>query len=467
MSFRPRRGDWLPAMAIVLIAAAGISLFVMFNQLSVLSGAVRANYWITAQTETDFLRLKRTLELYVSRSPLVDHDELLLRNDLFNSRLATFDSAEAFHIRNMDGFADISTRLRDLARRLDGLILDPDFRNFDAGAEAVALMAGAWLPLHDWVREVIHGELWLNERAGLMKDQRTLLVVNLLLLLTSLAVVIGIFRQNRLAADMAARERRARVEMEMAVDARDRFVAGMSHELRTPLNAIVGFSDMLAAGIHGDLKPRQAEYIKDISQSGQFLLSLINDILDYSKLEANMHEPEFDRVDLMQVVEDGLKLIEPTFLARGGEIMLMQPRTSVVVETDRRFALQCLVNLLSNASKFSPARGKIEVELRPSRDSVAVDVRDEGPGMTDEEIATAYQPFKQFHDPYTANAAGTGLGLTLTKSFCEILGARLALGHAPSGGLEATIIFPRKRLGENNEDAPPGPESSIPSRRAA
>lgn len=467
MNLRPRKVDWLPTLAIALIVATGVSLFVMFNQLSVMSGAMRGNYWITSQTETDFLRLQQTLELYVSRSPLVNHDDLILRNDLFNSRLATLRSAEAYQVRSMESFAEISALLEEMARNLDAIVLDPDFRDFETGAEAIALMREAWFPLHDWVRDVIHGELWLNERVGLMNEQRTLLVVNLVLLLTSLAVVIGILRQNRRAAESAARERRARVEMEMAADARDRFVAGMSHELRTPLNAIVGFSDMLAAGIHGELKPRQAEYVRDISQSGQFLLSLINDILDYSKLEANMHEPEFERIDLMLVVEEGLKLIEPTFLARGGEIMLMQPRTSVLVETDRRFALQCLVNLLSNASKFSPARGKIEVELRPTRDSVAVDVRDEGPGMTDEEIDTAYQPFKQFRDPYTANASGTGLGLTLTKSFCEILGARLALGHAPSGGLEATIEFPRKRPGEETGDVASGSDAADASRRAA
>jgi signal transduction histidine kinase len=445
MRMAPRQREWLPALAVMVIVALAVSLFVMFNQLSLMSGAVRGNYWNTAQTETEFLRLKRTLELYVSRSELVTHDDVMLRLDIFHSRIKALRATGTYTEHTKESFDRLSGRLGDMAGRLDALVTTPDFRDGPAGPEAIALMTEAWLPLHGWVRDIIHGELWVNERVDMIAEQRTLIFVNLALLLIGLAVVSGILRGNRKMTELAQRERRARVEMEMALDARDRFVAGMSHELRTPLNAIVGFSDMLATGIHGDLKPRQAEYVSDISQSGQYLLSLINDILDYSKLEANMHEPEFTRVDLKAIVAEGLKLIEPTVLARGAEVVFEKPEGDVAVETDRRFALQCLVNLLSNAAKFSPPRGRIEITLRPTRDAVAIDVRDEGPGMTDEQIATAFEPFKQFSDPYTAKSTGTGLGLALTKSFCEILGARLLLRRAPAGGLEATIVFTRSR----------------------
>jgi len=201
-------------------------------------------------------------------------------------------------------------------------------------------------------------------------------------------------------------------------------------------------------GLHGRLSKDQEGYVSNISDSGHHLLSLINDVLDYSKLEANMHEPEMTQVDLREVIDEAIQFIEPTFVVRGGTVDLQAPDDRVWIYSDHRMTLQCAVNLLSNAAKFSDRDGTIDVAIRENKGMVQLSIRDHGPGMAEEELETVFEPFRQAHDPYTTNIGGTGLGLSLTRSFCTLIGADLRLRSEPGEGLEATIDFlPEPKVG--------------------
>lgn len=366
-------------------------------------------------------------------------------------------SEETRDVAKSVGHGALVIRLRDMVNRLDVLTADPDFRNGPEAREAIELVDSVWFQLHDWVRSVIHSEVWLNERVGVVRNQRHLLLVNALFLGISLIVIVGILYQERHFRRLARLERQARIQSELAMDSRDRFLAGMSHELRTPLNAIVGFSEMLLSGMRGDLSEKQSEYVRDIYQSGNHLLAMINDILDYSKLDARMMTPIVETHDLREIIHDAVVFLEPNFIARGGKVNEFFPEEVPAVRTDNRLALQCFTNILSNAAKFSPVHGEIDVHIDVRLADVRVRIRDRGPGMTPEQIRLAFEPFTQIHDPLTSNSGGTGLGLAITKSLCEVLDLSLSLKPVEGGGLQVTMCFPL--------DTTPDFQSGLPARK--
>ena len=442
MTKTKHRSEWLVAAAVLLIGMAVGSLLFMVQRIEVFSGAFRANYWVTAQTESDFLRLEQALKLYVSGSAFTDHKELRLRLDLFYSRLNVLYSEETREISEIPGFETLVHGLADMADALDRITADPNFRNGPDGAAAIALLEAQWLPLHSWTRKIIHGELWMDERVSLLSDLHQLLWLNALFLAISVVVIVGILMQVRRHRRLADMERTARHDAEMAMKSRDRFLASMSHELRTPLNAVVGFSDLLISGLRGPLPAPQADYVRDIQASGNHLLAMINDILDFSKLDARMHTPVWERCNICEIVDRAVKFEEPGFIADGGKIQTRCDKRAFYVRTDGRLALQCLTNLISNAAKFSPPTGTIDVTIDDVDGTIVVRIVDEGPGLTTKEIEQAFEPFQQIGDPYKTNTGGTGLGLSICKTIGNIL--ELNLDIAPRGdrtGLQVTLEF--------------------------
>lgn len=458
MKFLRGRAEWLVAAAVLLIGAAVVSLVFMIQQLEVMSGTLKANFWATSQTESDYLRLSKDLELYVAGSPNVSYDQLRLRLDIFFSRVDVLTSEETREVAKSVGHGELVARLTAMANELDQITADPSFRDGPQGQEAIDLVNGVWFQLHDWVKSIIHSEVWLNERVGVVRNQRHLLLVNALLLVMSLVVIVGILYQERHFRRLARREREARVQSELAMESRDRFLAGMSHELRTPLNAVVGFSDMLLGGLRGEMTAKQSEYVQDISQSGQHLLAMINDILDYSKLDARMLTPIVETHDLREIIGEAVVFLEPNFVARGGHVKQEFLGDAPLVKTDKRLTLQCLTNILSNAAKFSPPKGEIDVIVDTRLSDIRVRIRDRGPGMSPEQIRVAFEPFTQIHDPLISNSGGTGLGLAITKSLCDVLDLSLSLKPAAGGGLLVTLNFPPASMPVNRaSDAPADP----------
>jgi signal transduction histidine kinase len=198
----------------------------------------------------------------------------------------------------------------------------------------------------------------------------------------------------------------------------------MSHELRTPLNAIIGFAEVLSERMFGDLNDKQAEYVHDIVDSGRHLLSLINDILDLSKVEAGRMELELSDVDLPELVENALTLVRERAAHRGIAVHRMLDARVGVVRADERKLKQVLLNLLSNATKFTAEGGRIDVRAVLTGDDVELSVRDTGIGIAREEHEAVFEEFRQVGTG-VVKQEGTGLGLALCRKFVELHGGRI------------------------------------------
>jgi signal transduction histidine kinase/CheY-like chemotaxis protein len=230
-------------------------------------------------------------------------------------------------------------------------------------------------------------------------------------------------------------------ELEEASEHKSAFLASMSHELRTPLNAIIGYSEMLYETAQDE---GQEEFLPDLAKirdAGRHLLGLINDILDLSKIEAGKMELYLEEVDLAGLVEEVRSIVEPLAAANTNHLEIVCPPALDTFHTDRTKLKQSLLNLLSNAGKFTH-EGRIRLEVRPGVGEISFIVSDTGIGMTEEQQARLFQAFSQADASTTRQYGGTGLGLAITKHFCEMLGGRIAVESAPARGSTFTISLP-------------------------
>jgi signal transduction histidine kinase len=230
-------------------------------------------------------------------------------------------------------------------------------------------------------------------------------------------------RTRELQQVLAELSRKSR-QLEVASQHKSDFLANMSHELRTPLNAIIGFSQVLRQGMFGPVNAKQEEYLDDILSSGHHLLSLINDVLDLSKVEAGQVELEVASFSLREALERGVVMVRETASKRGVAIALELAPDVDVVEGDERRLSQVVFNLLSNAVKFTPAGGSIVVVSARVDGEVHVSVTDTGPGIVAEERERIFEEFHQT-DVGAQQREGTGLGLALSKRLVELHGGRI------------------------------------------
>src|SRR5499427_7934174 len=230
-------------------------------------------------------------------------------------------------------------------------------------------------------------------------------------------------------------------QLEMASEHKSAFLASMSHELRTPLNAIIGYSEMLYETAQDE---GQEEFLPDLAKirdAGRHLLGLINDILDLSKIEAGKMELYLEEVDLVPLVEEVRSIVEPLAAANGNRLDILCPPALGTLYTDRTKLKQSLLNLLSNAGKFTH-EGRIWLEVSPAAGEISFIVSDTGIGMSEEQQGRLFQAFSQADASTTKQYGGTGLGLAITKHFCEMLGGRIAVESAPGQGSTFTITLP-------------------------
>jgi signal transduction histidine kinase len=230
-------------------------------------------------------------------------------------------------------------------------------------------------------------------------------------------------------------------QLEVASQHKSEFLANMSHELRTPLNAIIGFSEVLTQGMFGEINEKQTEYLHDILESGQHLLSLINDILDLSKIEAGRMELEASEFDLPQAIQNALTLVRERALRRGIALHQVIDDRVAGIRADERKVRQVLLNLLSNAIKFTPEGGKIDVLAALGDGVVEVSVADTGIGIAPEDQETVFEEFRQVGTA-DKKAEGTGLGLTLSRKFIELHGGRIRVTSQVGIGSTFTFTLP-------------------------
>lgn len=288
-------------------------------------------------------------------------------------------------------------------------------------------------------------------------------------------------KERTFALERALRELRctnrdlqkAKEMAEAAVRFKDEFLASMSHELRTPLNAVLGLSETLQDGVYGSVNDRQQQCLRAIESSGRHLLSLINDILDVTKLGAGELRAERALVALRPRCEECLRLVEQQARSRQIDLNLSMVRSPKGLLTDPKRLKQILVNLLSNAVKFTPNEGSVELRVElENDDSTLFSVIDTGIGIDHADLARVFLPFVQVESTLSRRYDGTGLGLALVQQLTALLGGTVRVESEPGRGSCFSVRFregaqhgsaaPKIANGTERPDAPPLP-SPVPS----
>jgi len=239
----------------------------------------------------------------------------------------------------------------------------------------------------------------------------------------------------------------AKIESDMASRAKSAFLGTMSHELRTPLNAIIGFSDLIQ-----NLKPedqaveKSIDYASHIASAGRHLLDVVSDILDISKIESGTFALNIDSYSISEIIEDCVPLVEKRIAEKSQTLEVRIDKGIPYLDVDARRIKQILINLLSNANKFTPERGRILLMARKNKDDGAtIAVVDAGVGMTPEQIAVALTPFGQVQSHLTRTQEGTGLGLPIARGLARQHGGDLYLESELGEGTTAVLTLPATR----------------------
>ena len=248
--------------------------------------------------------------------------------------------------------------------------------------------------------------------------------------------------QKQKLAEMAEKYSREKNRAEAANKAKSEFLANISHELRTPLNAIIGFSEIMNEGLFGPLgSDKYKEYAKDIYESGSYLLGMINDVLDMSKIEAGRFVLDYTTFNLDEMIDETLRIVKQQSEDRGIEIQdNVSPK--IELEADRRAIKQILINLLSNAVKFSKDGGRIQIRAKRRGACVTITIEDNGIGISRRDLRKLGRPFEQVQNQFTKSHKGSGLGLAISRSLTQLHGGAMKIRSVEGTGTIVSIRLP-------------------------
>ena len=274
---------------------------------------------------------------------------------------------------------------------------------------------------------------WANVVITALRDEHGTLV--------GFAKVTRDLTERKIAEQQRLEDARRVALSEEANRAKAGFLAAMSHELRTPLNAIAGYTDLLLTGVGGDVTEQHRDYLERIRGSQQHLLSIINDILNFSRIEAGQLEYRVEAVSLRTVINAVVPMVEPQALTKSVAIE-WRDNVDAVASADHAKVEQILLNLLSNAVKFTPSGGRIDVACAARGDRVTLTVTDSGIGIASDDLAAIFQPFVQVGRSLTSPHEGTGLGLAISSDLAMGMGGRLEVDSTVGKGSTFTLTLP-------------------------
>jgi signal transduction histidine kinase len=350
--------------------------------------------------------------------------------ELAELRRASTQSGIQLSIRRLDGASDRRAGARLAVEHSNGAVTARAFFP-PAGIVAVASRDEASI-LAPWRKTVAIETMGLAVRSVI-----------------ALGVGLFLFLQLRWRENMISDLAAARVAAEGSNRAKANFLANMSHELRTPLNAILGFSEIIKSAAFGPIARNYQDYAGDIHTSGAHLLSLINEVLDLSKLEAGQFELSERHVDLAVLAESSMRLVEPQAQKAGIGLSHSIAADLSFIRADERRMRQILINILANAVKFTPAGGKVGLAMRRTDKGLLIEISDTGIGIAADKVDLAMEPFSQVEADTNRHYQGTGLGLPLAKRLVELHGGTLSLASEVNSGTVVSILLPPDRVVSN------------------
>ncbi len=396
---------------------------------------------LAEQTVEADLRLRDAIETIPEAFVLWDAgDRLVLCNSHFQRLHKLPDSAvipgtSYETIIEVGKMPELRTRLHESANQAPGA------RTFEAQLEN-----GSWLHISER-RTKDGGYVSVGTDITRIKEHEQKLVANDLRLRATVIDLkrsqAALERQAIELADLAEKYQREKTRAEEANQSKSKFLANMSHELRTPLNAIIGFSEIMGSGMFGALgSEKYQEYCHDILTSGHYLLEVINDILDMSKIEAGRMKLDMEPLDLSKTLAESLRVVSGR--AQDKKLTLdADIESAISIIADRRATKQILVNLLSNAVKFTPEGGRVMVRSRLLNDKVMLMIADTGIGIPPQSLARLGRPFEQVESQLTKTYHGSGLGLAIARSLTHLHGGSMKLRSKLDVGTVVFVSLPR------------------------
>ncbi|MGE0232064.1 MAG: PAS domain-containing sensor histidine kinase [Flavobacteriaceae bacterium] len=327
------------------------------------------------------------------------------------------------------------------AAALAGATLTAEGRSFDA-----KLSSGRWFTINER-RTKDGGRVSVATDISSIKQHEERLVDSERTLLATVADLRQSRKQLEIQAgelvELATRYSAEKTRAEQANEAKSRFLATMSHELRTPLNAIIGFSEIMQSGAFGPLgSERYEEYCRDIRSSGKYLLDVINDVLDMSRIEAGRMVLDCREIDVSEIADECVRINAQRAREKSIELNV-EIEDRLVLQGDRRALKQILLNLLANAVKFTPEPGRIDVRAHARRGAIQIFIRDTGIGIPKSQIGKLGRPFEQVENQYSRQFHGSGLGLSIARSLTELHGGRLRIFSCEGKGTIVSLCLPQ------------------------
>jgi two-component system, cell cycle sensor histidine kinase PleC len=385
------------------------------------------------------LRLKDAIENISEAFVLWDADNQLV---MCNSKYQQFHNLPASVCVPGTRYEDLTGAAREplVRQRLAGSAADGEGSTFE-----VRIEDGRWLQINerrtkdggfvsvgtDITPLKKHEERLLDSERELMNTVRDLQKSR-----------ITLEQQSQRLSELAEKYSREKTRAEAANRSKSEFLANMSHELRTPLNAIIGFSEVMEQEFFGPLgTPKYIDYARDIHKSGQYLLDVISDILDMSKIEAGRMQLELQTCRIAAVIEDGLRIVAAR-ADQGGVTTETDVAPDLELTVDRRALKQVLINLLANAVKFTPDQGRVSVSARQEPGRAIIVIADTGIGIPPGDLAKLGRAFEQVENQFTKTKSGSGLGLAISKSLVEMHGGTLEIASEVGRGTTVTITLP-------------------------